>query len=288
MKRILVTGATGNVGREVVKQLRASGCPVRAMSRTPQSAGLPSDVEVAGGDLTAPETLDGALDGIDAVLLVWMAGLAPAAAAVERIARHAGRIVFVTSPHKTPHPFFQQPNGLRLIHAGVEALVQKTAVEWTFLRPGAFALNCRNWWAPQIRQDDVVRWFYGDAETAPVHEADIAAVAVRALRDEGHDRKEYVLTGPESLTQREQVHIIGNAIGRSLSFEELPPDAARQQLLSMWPAPVADMLLSAYAAAVGQPAFVTSTIAELTGNPAASFEQWTTDHAEDFKGQLAN
>jgi len=288
MKRILVTGATGNVGREVVKQLRASGCPVRAMSRTPQSAGLPSDVEVAGGDLTAPETLDGALDGIDAVLLVWMAGLAPAAAAVERIARHAGRIVFVTSPHKTPHPFFQQPNGLRLIHAGVEALVQKTAVEWTFLRPGAFALNCRNWWAPQIRQDDVVRWFYGDAETAPVHEADIAAVAVRALRDEGHDRKEYVLTGPASLTQRQQVHIIGNAIGRSLSFEELPRDAARQQLLSMWPPPVADMLLSAYAAAVGQPAFVTSTIAELTGNPAASFEQWTTDHAEDFKGQLAN
>lgn len=283
MKQFLVTGATGNVGREVVNQLRASGCPVRAMSRNPQSAGLPSDVNVVGGDLTAPETLDAALPGIDAVLLVWMAGLAPAAAAVERIARHVGRIVFVTSPHKTPHPFFQQPNGLRLIHAGVEALIEKTAVQWTFLRPGAFALNSRNWWAPQLRHGDVVRWFYADAETAPVHEADIAAVAVRALRDEGHDRKEYVLTGPESLTQREQVHIIGSAIGRALSFEELPPDAARQQLLSMWPPPVADMLLSAYAAAVGQPAFVTSTIAELTGRPAASFQRWTIDHREDFK-----
>lgn len=282
MKQFLVTGATGNVGREVVNQLRASGCPVRAMSRNPQSAGLPSDVNVVGGDLTAPETLDAALQGIDAVLLVWMAGLAPAAAAVERIARHVGRIVFVTSPHKTPHPFFQQPNGLRLIHAGVEALIEKTAVQWTFVRPGAFALNSRSWWAPQLRHGDVVRWFYADAETAPVHEADIAAVAVRALRDEGHDRKEYVLTGPESLTQREQVHIIGSAIGRSLSFEELPPDAARQQLLSMWPPPVADMLLSAYAAAVGQPAFVTSTIAELTGRPAASFQRWTIDHREDF------
>ena len=284
MKPILVTGATGNVGREVVKQLQASGCRVRAMSRTPQSAGLPDDVEVIGGDLCAPETLERCLDGVDAVLLVWVAGLAPAAPALERIARHARRIVFVSSPHNIQHPFFQQPNGLRLIHAGVDDLIRNSGLQWTLLRPGAFALNSRNWWGPQIRQGNVVRWFYADAETAPVHEADIAAVAVRALRDEGHDRKEYVLTGPESLTQREQVRDIGEAIGRPLSFKELSPDAARQQLLSLWPAPVQDMLLSAYGAAVGQPALVTSTIADVTGKPAASFYQWAVEHAKDFKG----
>jgi uncharacterized protein YbjT (DUF2867 family) len=252
------------------------------MSRNPPSAELPAEIEVVRGDLCAPETLDACLGGVDAVLLVWVTGLAAAAPALERIARHTNRIVFVSSPHRTQHPFFQQPNGLRLIHAGIEALVEASGLQWTFLRPGAFALNSRNWWAPQIRQGDVVRWFYADAATAPVHETDIAAVAVRALRDEGHDRKEYVLTGPESLTQREQVRIIGAAIARPLSFEELSPESARQQLQTLMPPPVADMLLRAYGAAVGQPAFVTSTIADVTGRPAASFRQWAVDHAADF------
>ena len=90
-------------------------------------------------------------------------------------------------------------------------------------------------------------------------------MAVRALCDEGHDGREYVLTGPASLTQREQVQIIGDAIGRPLRFEELSRASAREQMLAMFPPPVADMLLNAYEAAVGQPALVTSTIAEVTG-----------------------
>jgi uncharacterized protein YbjT (DUF2867 family) len=116
----------------------------------------------------------------------------------------------LTSPHRTPHPFFQQPNGLRAIHAGVEQLIESSGLRWTFVRPGPFALNSRNWWAPQLRVGDVVRWFYADAATAPVHERDIAAVAVRALSSEAHDGREYVITGPASLTQREQVEIIGD------------------------------------------------------------------------------
>ncbi|HYS24000.1 MAG TPA: NAD(P)H-binding protein [Vicinamibacterales bacterium] len=283
MTRVLVTGATGQIGSEVVSQLRSTGCLVRAMTRNPRSADFPADVDVVGGDLTAPDTLDACLDGIDSVFLVWIAPLAAAAPAIERIAAHARRVVLLTSPHRTPHPFFQQPNGIKAIYAGVEQLIESSGLRWTFLRPGPFAINCRNWWAPQLRIGDVVRWFYADAATAPVHERDIAAVAVRALCDEGHDGREHVLTGPASLTQREQVQIIGEAIGRPLRFEELSRESAREQMLAMtYPPPVADMLLTAYAAAVGQPALVTSTVLDVTGAPARSFDEWAADHAGDF------
>src|SRR6266850_4135716 len=283
MKRILVTGGTGNIGGEVAKQLRDAGCLVRVVSRNPQSAHLPDEVEIVRGDLTAPESLDACLEGVDAVFLVWVAPLAAAAPALQRIARHAAQIVFLSSPHRVQHPFFQQPNTLRSVHAGMEQLIEASGLRCTFLRPGAFALNARNWWAPQIRHGDVVRWFYAAAATAPIHERDIAAVAVRALRDEGYDGREHVLTGPASLTQREQVQIIGEAIGRPLRFEELSRESAREQMLAMtYPPPVADMLLNAYAAAVGQPALVTSTVLDVTGAPARSFDEWAADHAGDF------
>ena len=256
------------------------------MSRNPRAANLPPDVEIVAGDLSAPETLEGGLNGIDTVFLVWTAPLAAAAPAIERIGAHARRVVLLTSPHRTPHPFFQQPNGLRAVHAGVEALLDLSGLQWTFLRPGPFAINCRNWWAPQVRNRDVVRWFYADAATAPVHERDVAAVAVRALCDDGHDGREYVLTGPTSLTQREQVEIIGDAIGRPLRFEELPRESAREQMLGMgFPPPVADMLLDAYAAAVGQPALVTSAVLDVTGATARSLHDWAVDHASDFATQ---
>ena len=280
--RILVIGATGNIGREVIAQLRAANVRVRGLSRNPHTTEIPDGVEVVRGDLTAPATLDRALDDVESVLLVWTAPLAAAAPAIERIAPRVQRIVFLSSPIRTNHPFFQQPNALRHVHAGVEDLIQKSGTPWTILRPGPFALNCRNWWAPQIRNGDVVRWFHGDAQTAPVHERDIAAVAVRLLCDEGHDDRDYVLTGPESLTQREQLAIIGDVIGRHLVFDEVSPDTARQEMLAAWPAPVADMLLSAYAAAVDRPAFVTRAIEEVTGRPARSFQEWATDHAAEF------
>jgi uncharacterized protein YbjT (DUF2867 family) len=283
MKGILVTGATGHIGSEVVSQLRRTGCRIRAMSRNPRSANLPPDVEIVGGDLSSPDTLDACLNGIDSVFLVWIAPLAAAAPAIERIAAHARQIVLLTSPHRTPHPFFQQPNALRVVHTRVEQLIEASGLRWTFLRPGPFAINCRNWWAPQIRNGDVVRWFSADAATAPVHEGDIAAVAVRALGGEDHDGREHVLTGPVSLTQCEQVQIIGDAIGRPLRFEELPRESAREQMLAMtFPPPVADMLLDAYEAAVGQPALVTSTVLQVTGTPARSFRDWALDHAADF------
>ena len=121
------------------------------------------------------------------------------------------------------------------------------------------------------------------APTAPIDERDIAAIAVRALCEDGHAGTEYVLTGPQSLSQFEQISTIAGVIGRSLHIEEISPDEARRELLTLGPAFAVNMLLDAWAAAIGQPAFVTSTVAEITGAPARTFRNWATDHAAEFR-----
>ena len=282
MSRILVTGATGHIGRQVVDRLLGTGCRIRALTRNPESASLPGEVDIVRGDLANADTLDAALTGVDAVFLVWLAPLAAAPGALERIAAHAQRLVLLTSPHSVPHPFFQQPNAMRAVHAGLERLIEASPLRWTFLRPTVFAVNCLHWWGPQIAEGNIVRWFYGDAATSPIHERDVAAVAVRALLEEGHASKEYVLTGPESLTQRRQVEIIGQAIGRPLRFEELGPDAARRELMAAWPDEIATMLLDAYGAAVDRPAHLTTTVGDVTGTPARRFHDWAVEHAAEF------
>jgi uncharacterized protein YbjT (DUF2867 family) len=146
-----------------------------------------------------------------------------------------------------------------------------------------FAANALNWWAPQIRVGDVVRWPYLAVHTAPVDERDIAAVAVRALCEDGHAGAEYVLTGPQSLSQFEQVSAIGRVIGRSLRVEEISPDEARRELLTIGPLVAVNMLLAAWAAAIGQPAHVTSTVEEITGAPAKTYLDWATDNAAEFR-----
>ena len=278
MKPILIIGSTGKVGRQVVSLLTAAGVPVRALARTPHTAGLPLQAEVVQGDLTFPETLDPSLDGIDAVFLVWTAPPDTVAPALERIARHARRIVFLSAPLKTAHPLFQQPNPLRTMGEQIERLIETSGLQWTFLRPGMFAGNALHFWAPQIRAGDVVRWPYLAAPTAPIDERDIAAVAVHALCEDGHGGAEYVLTGPQSLTQSEQISIIGDVIGRSLRIEEMSPEAR-----AAFPV---KLLLDAWAAAIGQPAFVTSTFAEITGRPARTFRGWVADHAAEFRASL--
>jgi len=284
MNRILVIGATGRVGRQVLSQLPATGLRVRALARNPHAAGLPPHVDVVRGDLTLPETLDECLDGIDAVFLVWTAPPATVVPALERIAKHARRIVFLSAPLKTAHPFFQQPNPLRALGADIERLIETSGRQWTFLRPGMFASNALLWWAPQIRAGgDVVRWPYLAAPTARIDERDIAAVAVHALCEERHAGAEYVLTGPQSLSQFEQISTIGDVIGRSLRMEEISPEEARRESLALMPAVVVNMLLDAWAAAIGQPALVTSTVAEITGAPARTFRDWAADHAAEFR-----
>ena len=283
MKRTLVIGATGNVGRQVISQLIATNVRIRALTRNPDSANLPAEVETVRGDLTIPATLDRSLDDVDAVFLVWGAPATAVAPALARIVKHVQRVVFLSAPHRTAHPFFQQPNPVAIMHAEIERLIEASGVQWTFLRPGMFAANARLWWAPAIRAGNVVRWPYAEAPTAPIHERDIALVAVRILCEEGHGGKDYVLTGPQSLNQFEQVSIIGEATGRSLRFEEISPEDARRELLTVMPLPVIDMLLNAWKAAIGQPAFVTSAVADITGTPARTFRDWVIDNAEEFR-----
>jgi uncharacterized protein YbjT (DUF2867 family) len=285
VNRVLVTGATGRTGRHVVSQLQTAGASVRAFVRDPEAAGLPAQVEVVRGDLTLPETLNAALDGIDAVFLVWTAPPATVVPVLERIAKHGRRIVFLSSPYKTAHPFFHsgQPNPVSALHAEIERLLARSGREWTVLRPGMISANALWWWAPQLRAGDTVRWPYLGAPTAPIDERDIAAVAVRALCEEGHAGAEYVLTGPQSLTQFEQISTIGSAIRRSLRIEEMSPEEARAEWLLTTPAFVVDLVFGAWAAAIGQPAHVTFTVAEITGAPAHTFRDWAADHAADFQ-----
>ncbi|MGA5824275.1 NAD(P)H-binding protein [Kitasatospora sp. NPDC094028] len=282
---VLVTGATGRVGRVVIDQLLDAGVPVRALTRRPGAAAtLPAEVEVFTGDLTVPESLDPALTGAGAVFLVWTAPPRTAAAVVERLAAHVRRVVFLSSPHRTPHPFFQQPNPMAALHAEIERLIAATGVESTIIRPGMFASNALAWWAPAIRAGEVVRWPYGAAESAPVDDRDIAAVAARTLHQDGHVGADYVLTGPESLTHAAQVHAIGDALGRRIAFEELTPDEFRNLWQGTAPGPVVDMLLAAWSAAVGQPAYVTTTVADVLGTAPRTFRQWAADHATAFTG----
>jgi uncharacterized protein YbjT (DUF2867 family) len=278
----LVIGASGTVGRQVIAELVASDVPVRALSRKP-GQGFPPSVEVASGDLTRPDTLEPALKGVERVFLVWTAPASAVAAAIARVARHARRLVFLSSPHQTPHPFFQQPNPMRDLHRNIEHAIEASGLEWTYLRPGMFATNAVGFWAPQIRAGDIVRWPYADARTAPVDIRDIAAVAARVLLDDSHHGRDHVLTGPHSLSQAEQVAIIGEAIGRRLRFEELTPEDARRELSATMPAAVVEMLMNAWAAAVDRPAWVTHAVTELTGRPARAFADWARDHAHMFR-----
>jgi uncharacterized protein YbjT (DUF2867 family) len=271
------------VGREVIAELLDAGVPVRALTREPATAALPAGVEVAVGDFTEPDSLEPALEGVRTVFLLWTAPLAPAAAAIDRLASDTRRIVFLSSPYQTPHPFFQQPNPMARLHAEIERLIAAAGLEWTFIRPGIFASNAQFWWGPPIREGDVVRWPYGAAETAPIDERDVAAVAARVLYEVGHARGDYVLTGPESLSQTEQVSVIGAVLGRQIRFEELSPEEFRRESADTWPGPVVEMLLDAWGATIGHPAFVTSTVADIVGTPARTFRQWASDHADAFR-----
>ena len=283
MPPVLVTGATGRVGRAVVDLLVDAGVPVRALThRSEAVATWPPNVQVVTGDLTEPESLDAALQGVGAVFLVWTVPPATAPAVIERLATYTRRVVFLSAPHNIEHPFFQQPNPMAVLYAEIERLIAAAELESTIIRPGIFASNALLWWANAIRTEGIVRWPYGAAETAPVDDRDVAAVAARTLSQDGHVGGDYVLTGPESLSQAEQVGIIGEVLGRRITFEQLSPDEFRSETEGSWPPPVVDMLLAAWGATMGTPAFITSTVFDILGSAPRSFRQWVADHATAF------
>jgi uncharacterized protein YbjT (DUF2867 family) len=277
---ILVTGATGNVGRRVVERLVAAGHGVRAITRDPSRANLPAGVEVAAADLADPNTLLPHLDGVRSVFLIWplvdpaaAAQLAPRVADVLASAGSPG-VVYVSaaSAEADPDSFW----------AVVERAITASGLPWTMLRPTGIATNTLGW-APSIRAEGVVRWPYGAAARSMVHEDDIAAVAVEALTSERHDRQTYVLSGPQTVTQAEQVRIIGEAIGRDLQWQDTPANAIRPMLaVAMGSAAFADAALASWAALVETPEQVTGDVAAVLGRPARTFAQWAADHAADF------
>lgn len=283
MSHILVTGATGNVGRNVVTELLATGANVRALTRDPTSASLPAGVEVTCGDLAAPDTLEPALDGVDAVFLVWPLGTAEAAQPVlDAIERHARRIVYL-SAMGVRRDRERQTDPITQFHADIERLIERSSLEWTFLRAGGFATNTLQW-APQIRGDGVVRWPFANATRSLVHERDLAAVGARALLEDGHAGKRHVLTGPEALTQAEQARSIGEGIGRPVRFEEVPPQDAREWMRAAgWSESLVEPVLEAWGGLVANPEPVTTTVQDITGTPARTLREWAADHAADFR-----
>ncbi|MEV5753206.1 NAD(P)H-binding protein [Actinoallomurus sp. NPDC052308] len=273
--KILVFAATGNIGRHLVTFLRETGHAVRAVTRDPGAARLPADVEIVPGDLADLATLDACLAGIDAVFLLWPLRAGERFPAVlDLIAARARRIVFLGTGGVPDLPFEEQ-----------DRLVHDCDIESTVLRPSTFAVNTL-WWADQIRAGDVVRGAYGALPMSLIHEADMAAVAARALTGPGHDGATYALTGPEVLTQAEQVRVIGEVLGRPLRWAELSRDQARQRLLAdeTFPDSFVDVLLDGYAAMLaGPPPALTSTVEEVIGVPPRSLRQWVADHIDDFR-----
>lgn len=277
---ILVTGATGTVGRRVVTRLVEAGHIVRALVRDPGSANLPSGVESVRGDLANASTLTGTLEGIDAMFLVWPftsieAATVLAPTVVAMFAEHVPRIVYLSAETAA-----EEPNRF---WGRVERLVERSSAEWTILRPTGFAKNTLAW-VDQIRVADVVRWPYAAATRSLVHEDDIAAVAVATITQGGHHGRTYVVTGPEALTQSDQVNAIGQALGRTLQFEEISRDAARPGLVAAFgDESFADAALDAWAGFVTRPEQVTSTAQEITGRPARALRDWAADHADSFR-----
>jgi uncharacterized protein YbjT (DUF2867 family) len=286
---ILVTGATGHVGRHVVTQLVAAGAPVRALTRNPAAATFPAGVEVVQGDLLEPASMEAALTGVDRMYLFPEPRTATE---VVGAAKRAGvrRIVTLSSGAVTDgfDLDFQLP---------VEQAVEASGCEWTHLRPGEFMSNTLRLWGPMIRADRVVRYITPDAVGVAVHEADIAAVGVVALLDDGHTGKAYDLTGPERITMRQQVAAISAALGEEIRFEEVSVEQAKEILVRQggWGADNADFLLGLedYTPGADMPQFTAEqwdemlqpmpTVEEVTGRPARTYAQWALDNVESFR-----
>ena len=276
---ILVTGATGNVGRHLLALLVADGHPVRALSRAPQDAVWPADVDVVAGDLGDPAALDAALTGVDSVFLFAAPGSGPAFVAA---AQRAGvRRVVLLSSGAVDDDAQVQDGPIAAYHAELEQTLRDSGLSWTFLRPDVFAANTLMW-AGQTKAGDVVRGAYAQATAAPVHEADIAAVAVVALTQDGHAGQIYRLTGPQSLTHADQAAILGRALDRPIHYVELPAEAVRQMMSAHVPAPILDNIFTTWAASAGRPAPTTTDIEKVTGRPARSYHEWVLDHATSF------
>jgi uncharacterized protein YbjT (DUF2867 family) len=279
---ILVTGATGTVGREVVALLLEAGREVRALTRDPSTARLDPRVELVAGDLTRPETLERAVDGAERVFSL---ALGPELGAQEeslaRAARRAGvRHVVKLSVLGAGG---RARAGVASWHDAGERAIQESGIAWTFVRPGAFMSNAL-YWSDTIRTQGKVFSNFADGRLASVHPRDIADVAVRALTAPGHEGQAYALTGPEALTTGEQVRLLAAAVGRPIEYVPISDDEARSAMRNAgMPAYLIDALLpfGSYVRS-GRAAEVLPTVEQVTGRRPLTFAEWAQEYGASF------
>ncbi|MBN6057183.1 NAD(P)H-binding protein [Nonomuraea sp. RK-328] len=273
---ILVTGATGTVGRLVVDELVQAGHQVRALTRNPSRASelLPAGVEVVAADLADPDSLAPALYGVTAAHLITFAGddYAPLKRGDEivELAVKAGvrRVTVLGGRADGP----------------LEQALAASDLEWTLLEPVEFMSNTLRWWAGSVKAHGVVREPFGDRLSALVHEADIAAVAAAVLTGEGHGGRTYTLTGPEALTTREKVRVLAEATGLDITFTELTEQEARAEWRSHGMGEeTIEFLVQALGNTPEVGYTVVPTVEQVTGRPARPFAQWAAEHAAAFR-----
>ena len=274
---IVVTGATGNVGRPLVERLYDAGVGVRAVTRSPDTAGFPEGVEVVTSAAAG-------LPGASAVFLNSRALGQELPDVVEMARAHGvGRLVALSAIN-ADDDFARQPSRFRGDrNKEVEQLAVDSGLEWVSLRPTVFVTNFIGMWAPQIRAGDVVSGPYAEASNAPITEADIAAVAAAALLTDELVGQKIPLTGPQALTNAELVEIIGDVLGRRLTYREVPPELVRQGFIGLgFSAEFADAYMALLSATVGKPALVTQEVEKIVGRPAQSFAEWVAEHKNLF------
>jgi uncharacterized protein YbjT (DUF2867 family) len=275
---LLVTGATGNVGREVVAALAARGEDVRAVVRDPARASAPAGVELVQGDLELPESLTPALAGARGVFLLggWsdMPGLA------RRIER-AGveRVVLLTSRSVVGG---RADNPVTRMWLDAEAAVRATGLAWTLLRPSGYQSNALRW-LPQLQQGDVVRAPWPDVAIAAIDPADIAAAAAVALTEPGHAGEAYSLSGPEPLTPADQVATLAGVLERPLRYEPLSDEEARVAMAADTPEPYIEAFLRFYSAGEFDDSPVLDTVERITSRPPRTFAKWARAHAAELR-----
>lgn len=276
---ILVVGATGTVGSEVVKQLVAGGHRVRALVRDPaRAATLGTGVEIVVGDLERPDTLGPAFAGVEKAFV--LAPPTPLLATLEGNAfEAAGRagVGHVVKLSAFGVGMFKEVPWVR--HGASEAKLRESGLAGTILRPTRFMNDTPFPWTWD-RQHGTVLEATGDARMTLIDPVDIAAVAVTVLTTPGHDGQVYELTSAEALTGAELAQTIATAIGRPVRFIDTPPDSLRERILASGvPGFVADATLNYFASVRTGRWYTTSTVADLLGRPARSFAEWLRNHA---------
>lgn len=271
----LITGATGNVGRALIKRLLAAGADVRALSRNPAAAGLPPAVDtVSLRDGRFP------LDGVTTIFLNPAAVHDTADQLLSRAtACGVRRIVLLSSSSVLDdHP----DNHTGVAHETLERRIEQTGMEWVFLRSGMFATNTL-WWAPQIHAHGIVRAAHAEARIAPIHEQDLAVAAAAAMLEDRLTGTAPVLTGPELITQAGQAELIGEILGIPVRFEEVTPAAGHRLMTEQnMPPHIADSLLRYYHRAILQPIEPTPISTILPTEQPRTYRHWVHDHHTDF------